>query len=99
MIPPPPARIDGLVARRADVAVLFRRGPSGEVGLLRWDLRSDAVEEGQWLRGRVFAKRSDLSPDGRLMVYVAAGDRLRGPGSWTAVSRPPDLAALGFLPQ
>ena len=99
MTPPPPARIDGLVARRADVAVLFRRGPSGEVGLLRWDLRSDAVEEGQWLRGRIYAKRSDLSPDGRNLVYFAADFEIRGPYAWTAVSTPPQLTARVFLPQ
>lgn len=95
---PNSARIDGLIARAAPVAVLFRRGPSRRVRLLRWDLRRDTIEPGQWLKGRIYARRCDLSPDGSLLAYFAAS--FRPPyATWTAISRPPWLTALALWPK
>lgn len=92
------ARIDGLLAREAPVVVLFRRGPSKSVGLFRWDLRDDRIEEGQWFWGRIYTRRCDLSPNGELLCYFAG--RFRGPlGTWTAISRPPYLTALALWSQ
>lgn len=92
------ARIDGLLAREAPAVVLFRRGPSKSVGLFRWDLRDDSIEEGQWFWGRIYPRRCDLSPNGDLLCYFAAkfGGPLR---SWTAISRPPYLTALALWPK
>lgn len=92
------ARIYCLVARNARKAVVFRRGPSKQVCLLAWDLKTDRLELGQWFKGRIYERRCDLSPDGSLLVYFAA--KYRGPvTSWTAVSRPPLLTALAFFPK
>jgi hypothetical protein len=92
------ARIYGFIARKARVAVLLRRGPSKQVRLLRWNLETDAIEPGQWLKGRIYERRCDLSPDGNLFAYFAA--KHRGPvSSWTAVCRPPMLTALSFFPK
>ena len=96
---PFPARIDVLLACEADVGVIFRRGPSRAVCLLKWNLKTDAIEEGQWLKGRIYPKRSDLSPSGRLLVYFAGNFRSDGPHAWTAISSPPRLTAKIFLPQ
>lgn len=75
--------------------MVFRRGPSRHVAILKWWLETDTVELGQWFRGRIYERRCDLSPDGELMVYFAA--TYRGPlASWTAVSRPPFLTALAL---
>lgn len=94
----PTARIYCVVARAAPVAVVFRRGPNRHVRLLTWNLKSDQVDGGQWLKGRIYERRCDLSPDGSLLVYFAA--KFRGPvSSWTAVSRPPFLSALSFFPK
>lgn len=91
------ARIDGLLAREAPIVVLFRRGPSKSVGLFRWDLRDDRIEEGQWFWGRIFTRRCDLSPNGELLCYFAG--RFKDPlGTWTAISRPPYLTALALWP-
>lgn len=93
----PPGRLYGILARKAAVAVLFRRGPTKQVQLIRWDTATDRFEPGQWLKGRIYERRSDLSPDGRLLVYLAASWKASlGPqaGSWTAVSRPPYFTAL-----
>lgn len=91
-------RIYVILARDGRSAVVFRRGPSRQVAVLRWRLDSDAVELGQWLKGRIYERRCDLSPDGDLLVYFAA--KHRGPiATWTAVSRPPYLTALALWPK
>ncbi|WP_231583417.1 hypothetical protein [Luteimonas sp. FCS-9] len=87
-----------LLAREARTGVVFRRGPSRQVQLIRWDLREDRFEHGQWFKGRIYERRCDLSPSGRLLVYFAATNR--GPyGSWTALSKPPFLTALALWPK
>ncbi len=95
----PPARLDVILARRADVAVVFRRGPSRSIAVLSWNLRTDRLVEGQWLRGRIYTQRCDLSPSGRHLVYFAANFLEDGPYAWTAVSAPPNLTAKVMIPQ
>ncbi len=58
------ARIYGLVARSADIAVIFRRGPGRNTLMLLWNLKSDTIEAGQWIKARIYERRCDLSPDG-----------------------------------
>ncbi|MBI1756633.1 MAG: hypothetical protein HYR64_05950 [Fimbriimonas ginsengisoli] len=103
-------RIDGILATQANQAVIFRRGPNTHYQLSVWDLNADAIEKGQWLLvGKIYTRRSDVSPDGRYLV-IAATDYRRGkrardarqipPGhddyGWTAVSRPPYFAAIAL---
>ena len=77
--------------------MILRRGPSKSVALIAWDTHRDTFEVGQWLRGRIFERRCDLSPSGVKLVYFAAS--WRGPfRTWTAVSRPPWLTALALWP-
>lgn len=103
--PVPPPRLALIQARAADVAVIFRRGPGKQVELVRWDTATDAFERGHWFKGRIFHRRSDLSPDGRYLVYFASkisGRTLADPAytsTWTAVSRPPWLTALALWPK
>lgn len=70
-----PARLHVILAREAPKAVVFRRGPTGQVCTLGWDLETDTFTMGQWLKGRIYEYRSDLSPDGELMIYFAADYR------------------------
>ena len=72
---PVPARLHVILAREAPKAVVFRRGPSGCVCTLGWDLETDTFTLGQWLKGRIYEYRSDLSPDGEFMVYFATDFR------------------------
>lgn len=92
------ARLYCLLSRGSPQGVVFRRGPSSQVLLIKWDLDSDSFETGQWLKGRIYERRCDLSPDGELLVYFAADFR-RSIGSWTAVSRPPFFTALALWPK
>ncbi len=90
-----------LIARDAPVAVVIRRGPSAWVHLTLWDMRTDTFTPGAWFRGRIYAEKCDLSPDGELFVYSAHQGRRLGTSysdSWTAVSRPPWLHALALWP-
>ena len=103
--PVPPPRLAMLQAARALVAVIFRRGPSKEVEVIRWDTERDVFERGHWFRGRIYEKRSDLSPDGELLVYFATKytpgtqDDAEYSHAWTAVSRAPWLTALALWPK
>ena len=89
-------RLHGLLARSADTAVIIRRGPSTRVATFSWDRRTNEVQLGQWLKGRIYERRSDLTPDGKHLIYFAVNGQRRNEtrGSWTAISRAPYLHAL-----
>ena len=95
----PDTRLYVLQARKAPRAVIFRRGPSKQVRLVLWDTARDRFLPGQWLKGRVYERRSDLSPDGRYLAYFAAKHKPDGPPTWTAVSRPPYFTAIALWPK
>jgi hypothetical protein len=93
-------RIYCIPATRAPVVAVFRRGPTSWAHVGRWDLRQGVYEAGAWFRGRIFPRRSDISPDGRYLCYFAHkptavwehGD------TYVAVSRLPWLTALHVFP-
>jgi hypothetical protein len=87
-----------ITARNAPTAVIFRRGPSKQVLLIKWNLKDDSFEIGQWFKGRIYERRCDLSPSGKLLTYFAAKYRAPHP-CWTAVSQPPYLTALALWPK
>ena len=60
-----PARLHAILAREADKAVVFRRGPSNKTAILEWDLQTDRFKLGQWFYGSLYPYRCDISPDGR----------------------------------
>jgi hypothetical protein len=95
-----PARVHPILARKANTAIIIRRGPSKSVCTMQWDRRNDTFKLGQWLKGRIYERRCDLSPDGRHFIYFAMDGRWSGPvkGSWTAISRAPYLKALALWP-
>lgn len=91
-------RLYCIIARNAPRAVVFRRGPSKQVQLLLWNLKTDQFHEGQWFKGRIYERRCDLSPSGERLIYFAAN--YKDPYfSWTAVSRPPYLTAIALWPK
>src|SRR4051812_43670890 len=102
---PPPPRLSLLLARDADVAVIFRRGPSKWVEVIRWNTRRDEFERGHWFHGRIYERRCDLSPDGEPLLYFVSkfsGRTMKENAytyAWTAVSRPPWLTALALWPK
>ncbi len=100
-----PCRISVLLARAASEALVLRRGPSRWVQLLRWRTDCDEFHPGQWFKGRIYDRRSDLSPLGTRFIYFASkidrrtiADR-EHTYAWTAVSRPPYFTALALWPK
>jgi hypothetical protein len=91
-----PARLHVLLAAKSPQAVVFRRGPANAVCSIGWNRESNKFQVGQWLRGRIYERRADLSPDGRHLIYFARGGRrhTETKGSWTAISRAPWLRAI-----
>jgi hypothetical protein len=96
-----PARIHVLLARNARVGLVIRRGPSKSVATLLWNRRTDEFQLGQWMRGRIYERRCDLSPDGKRFLYFAMNGKWESEalGSWTAISHAPYLKALAMLPK
>jgi len=90
-------RLFAILPRAGRSAVVFRRGPSKLVQLIRWDTHADSFEPGQWFKGRIYERRADLSPSGSKLIYFAASQKPPY-WSWTAVSKPPFLTALLLWP-
>ncbi len=95
------ARIHVLLASQVPLGLVIRRGPSKQVATILWDRERDHFELGQWLKGRIYERRSDLSPDGRYLIYFAMNGKwnTESQGAWTAISRAPYLKALAFFPK
>jgi hypothetical protein len=91
-------RLYAILARDGRSAVVFRRGPTRQVLVLRWWLDDDRIEPGQWLKGRIYERRCDLSPNGDLLIYFAAKWET-AMSTWTAISRTPFLSALALWPK
>ncbi len=94
-----PARLHVLLATSAPLGVVIRRGPAGKVATLLWHRERDTFELGQWLKGRIYERRCDLSPDGKHLIYFAMSGHWESEarGAWTAISRAPYLKALALF--
>ena len=95
-----PCRLFVILAREASTGVIFRRGPSKWVQVIKWDTATDAFEPGQWFHGRIYEDRSDLSPDGTRLLYMATKYTHRDESigsAWTAISKLPYLTALALF--
>jgi hypothetical protein len=93
------ASLHVLLAPEAPVGIVLRSGPAESVCAFLWDRGKDTFTAGQVLKGRLHGRRSDLSPDGKYLLYFAASKSpVAGTGgSWTAVSRAPWLKPLVLL--
>ncbi|QYK52329.1 MAG: hypothetical protein KF824_08670 [Fimbriimonadaceae bacterium] len=103
-------RIDGVIARGANKAVIFRRGPSKVTQMLLWDFSSDVVTPGQWLKAKVHTSDVLVSDDAKFVAYMAADYRYKAKRKfgfwpehlrgnlyrWIAVSHPPYFTAIGL---
>ena len=92
-------RLHVLLARDGHTGVVLRRGPSREVAAIAWNRDKDTFQLGQWLRGRLYELRADLSPDGKYLIYFAMNGHWgsRAKGAWTAISRAPYLTAIALF--
>lgn len=91
-----PPRLYCIPATASPIVAVFRRGPSAWSHVGRWDVSTGVYEPGAWLGGRVFPRRSDLSPDGTWLCYFAhkpSADWEHGE-AYVAISKLPWLTAL-----
>ncbi|MFC1580291.1 hypothetical protein ACFL4N_05200 [Thermodesulfobacteriota bacterium] len=95
-----PPRIYCIPATRAPIVAVFRRGPTAWSHVGRWDLEERRYEAGAWLAGRIFPRRSDLSPDGRFLCYFAhkPSATWEHGEAYVALSKLPWLKALHAFP-
>ena len=56
----PACRLRVIIAAKAKVGVVFRRGPSRWWHILRWDLKTYRLESGAWVKGIVYPRRSAM---------------------------------------
>jgi hypothetical protein len=91
-----PPRIYCISATDAPTVAVFRRGPTNWSHVGRWEVAERRYEPGAWLGGRIFPRRSDLSPDGRLLCYFAhkPSATWRHGEAYVALSKLPWLTAL-----
>jgi hypothetical protein len=68
----PACRIYVIKAAASPVAAVFRRGPSKQVQVLKWDMETDVFTPGRWFKGRIYERRCDVSPSGDYLIYFAA---------------------------
>jgi hypothetical protein len=96
-----PARLHIVLASASSKSVIFRRGPSKAVCTFLWDRKTDSIEIGQWLKGKIYERRFDISPDGKYLIYFAMNGRWDSEtkGSWTAISKAPWLKAIELHPK
>jgi hypothetical protein len=96
-----PARLHVLVPANSESAIVIRRGPSKHTCVLSWNTRTDEVKPAQWLKGRIYERRSDISPDGKYWIYFAMNGHWdsEAMGSWTAIARAPWLKAIALFPK
>jgi hypothetical protein len=94
-----PARLHVLIPKNGTTALVIRRGPSKQVCVLAWNTKTDEVAVYQWLKGRIYERRADISPDGKYWIYFAMNGRWTSKvkGSWTAIARAPWLKAISLL--
>lgn len=91
-----PPRVYCIPALASPVVAVLRRGPSAWAHVGKWDVAGGTYEPGAWFKGRIFPRRSDVSPDGRYLCYFAHQPTATWEygESWVAVSRLPWLTAL-----
>ncbi|WP_394796083.1 hypothetical protein [Armatimonas sp.] len=99
----PACRLFVFLARDAPIGIIFRHGPARLTQLILWHTDTDTFEPGDRHVGNFYAERGDLSPAGKLLIYVAANYTARQcnhglPNIWTALCKPPWLTPLAIWP-
>lgn len=102
----PTPKIYGYVAHQSDkVLLILKQGKRNTFIMMRQGDGAPSFEVGSVFFGKIYATRSDLSPDGKWFAYFAWGTKpYHHPNGkhvcpcWIAVSNPPSVTAQLFLP-
>ena len=88
-----PPRLAVLLAAKCTKSIIVCRHTSKRTVIIGWDRKNDTFMVGQWLKGKVYPYRSDVSPDGSHWIYFAMDARNN---TYTCVARTPYLKAVDF---
>ena len=88
-----PPRLNVLLAGDSPAAVVICRHKSNRTAIIGWNRKTDTFEVTQWLKGRLYPYRSDISPDGKHWVYFAMSEKNK---TYSVLARVPYLKALDF---
>ncbi len=93
-----PARLHILVARSSKQAIVIRKGPSKYTCVVGWNRGQNTFQVSQWLKGRIYERRSDISPSGSHWIYFATKAKwgTESINTWTAIARSPWLKAVSM---
>jgi len=75
--------------------IVIRRGPAKHVAVFNWNRKTDEFTLGQWLKGRIYEHRLDISPDGLHWIYLALQGGCR---THSVIAKTPYLKARDFHP-
>lgn len=85
-----------IIARpKANVALVIVKKSKKATGFFKLDFANNSIIEGQWLQGKVYERRCDLSEKGKYILYFAAKFK-RSIKTFTAISKFPFVKALDF---
>lgn len=87
-----PPRVFALVPLNSENALVIRRGPTSKTGVFRWNVKTNKVTLSQWLKGRIYEHLSDISSNGKYVIYSA---NKKGDG-YTVIAYAPWLKAISF---
>jgi hypothetical protein len=88
-----PARLHAILASKSPYAIVIRRGNSKQTAAILWNRQDDSFTIGQWLKGKIYHYRCDISPNGKYWIYFALG---KGGKTYTAAALTPYLNAIDF---
>ena len=62
-------RLHVLLASDTPIGLVIRRGPAKRTATILWNRDTDGFQLGQSALGRIYERYSDLSPDGKYLLY------------------------------
>ncbi len=91
-----PSRVHVLLARDTPLAAVIRRGPAKVACVVAWNRATDTFTLGDWVKARLYEDQSDISPDGKYLIYTANNGLYQEGCSaqWGAISIVPHLKPL-----
>ena len=91
-----PPRVHVLLARDTPLAAVIRRGPAKVACVVAWDRSTDTFTLGNWVKARLYEDQSDISPDGKYLLYTANNGLYQegAVAQWSAISKVPSLKPL-----
>ncbi len=81
--------------------MIIPRGPSTWHHLISWNTKTDELDRGAWIKGRIFEEKCDWSSDGKLFLYFVfkeGPNKLTLRNTWTVLSPPSWFKALALWP-